>query len=139
MFSKACGGAELLAFSRLKATGSTAMTWLAPGVRRALDGVDADAADAHDDHRVAGLDLRRPCTAEPQPVPTPHPVRQATSSGMSFVDLHRRLGRATVVTSANVPRPHIWPTGAVGGGDPEALGVVEAGADEQVRRRESQR
>jgi len=34
-----------------------------------------------------------------------------------------------------VPRPHIWPTGdddgAVGGGEPEALQVVEAGADEQ--------
>ena len=29
------------------------------GVRRALHGVDADAADAHDDDRVAGLDLGR--------------------------------------------------------------------------------
>ena len=49
-------------------------------------------------------------TAVPQPVPTPQPVRQATSSGMSLGILTVER-TSTVVISANVPSPHIWPTG----------------------------
>jgi hypothetical protein len=46
----------------------------------------------------------------PQPVPTPHPTRQATSSGISS-GIFTVERTSTVVTSAKVPRPHIWPTG----------------------------
>ena len=46
-----------MAFSRLFSSGSTAMRFLAPGEAGALDGVDADAADAEDDDRLAGLDV----------------------------------------------------------------------------------
>src|SRR3712207_8779405 len=45
----------------------------------------------------------------PQPVPTPHPTRQATSSGISS-GIFTVERTSTVVTSAKVPRPHIWPT-----------------------------
>ena len=48
--------------------------------------------------------------AEPQPVPTPQPIRQALSSGMSSCTLTAE-STATVVTSAKVEMPHIWPTG----------------------------
>ena len=100
------------------------------GVRRALDGVDADAADAHDDHRLTGPDLRRVHRGSPSGADA-----AAGEAGDLERDVVRDLDRGpawTVVTSANVPMPHIWPTGApVGRGDPEALEVVEAGAHEQ--------
>ena len=53
------GGAEFLRLLALEGDRVDGDDVAGAGVRRALDGVDADAADAHDDHRLAGLDLRR--------------------------------------------------------------------------------
>ena len=75
MVSTAWVAPSSCAFSRLKATGSTAMTWPRPGVRRALHGVDADAADAHDDDACRPGWTSAALTAEPQPVPTPQPTQ----------------------------------------------------------------
>ena len=46
--AKACVAPNFSAVSRLNASGSTATTFLAPGRGRALDRVDADAADPVD-------------------------------------------------------------------------------------------
>ena len=48
-------------------------------------------------------------TAEPQPVPTEQPSRQATSSLVSCGTLIAE-STATVVYSVKVEMPHIWPT-----------------------------
>src|SRR5271168_454359 len=49
-------------------------------------------------------------TAEPQPVPTPHPSRHNVSNGISFGTFTALL-TSTVVYSENVDNPAIWPTG----------------------------
>ena len=87
------GGAELLGLLALERHRVDGDDVRRPGVRRALHGVDADAADAHDDRRCGRAGPRAELTAEPQPVPTPQPTRQTLSSGMSSVDLHRGVGR----------------------------------------------
>ena len=114
-----------IAFSRLNSIGSTAITCLRPGHRRALHGVDADAADADDDDGVARLRRRPGSVAEPHPVATPHDTSATASSGRSVVDLDHLVDSATQVCCANVPslansvelacrRPRRWRLRAVG-------------------------
>ena len=50
-----CVAPNTCACSRLNSTGSTAITWRAPGHRRALHGVHADAAAADDHDGLARL------------------------------------------------------------------------------------
>ena len=99
-----------MAFSRLNATGSTAMTWLAPAC--AAPWTALMPMPPMPMTMTVSPALTSPAwTAVPQPVPTPQPTRQATSSGMSL-GIFTVERTSTVVISANVPSPHIWPTSA---------------------------
>ncbi len=85
----ACVAPKVSADSRLNATGSTAMTYRAPGDRRALQRVDADAADAVDDRGVARLDLAR---LDRRPEPGRHPAagQRRQLERDVVLDLHHR-------------------------------------------------
>jgi hypothetical protein len=113
MLSKVWVAPNSVAFSRLNATGSTAITWLAPAnfaPWTALMPIPPIPMTI-----VVSPGCTPPaCTAVPKPVPTPQPVRQATSSGISFgILIVERT--STVVYSDQQPTPHIWPTGVPSG------------------------
>ncbi len=106
----ACVAPSSCAFSRLNATGSTAMTldapaWAAPCT--ALIPMPPTPITI----TVWPGPTSAEFTAEPHPVPTPQPTRQALSSGMSSGTLTAESAD-TVVVSTNVEMPHIWPTGS---------------------------
>src|SRR3954451_2381045 len=110
-----------IAFSRLNATGSTAITWLAPA--KAAPCTELIPIPPTPMMITVSPGSTLPAlTAVPQPVPTPQPVRQATSSGMSS-GIFTAERTSTVVTSEKVPRPHIWPTGVPSGSAKRKLSV----------------
>ena len=104
------------------------------GVRRALHGVDADAADAHDDHRVAGLhlgrvDRRAPAGAHPAADQAGHLQRDVVGHLHRGVGGHRG-GLAERGDAAHLPDR----LAAVGQLQPEVGRVAPARALQQRRR-----
>ena len=109
MVSKACVAPSSWAFSRLKATGSTAMTLDAPACAAPCTALIPIPPMPMTITVCPGC-TSAALTAEPQPVPTPQPTRQATSSGMSSGTFTAESAD-TVVVSQKVEIPHICPTG----------------------------
>ncbi len=109
MDSKACVAPSSWAFSRLNATGSTAMMLDAPACAAPCTALMPMPPMPITITVCPGC-TSAALTAEPQPVPTPQPTRQATSSGMSSGTFTAESAD-TVVVSQKVEMPHIWPTG----------------------------
>ena len=93
------------AFSRLNATGSTAMTFAAPACTAPWTAF-APMPPMPWMITVSPGWTSPVLTAEPQPVPTEQPSRQATSRLVSSATLMAE-STATVAYSVNVPMPHI--------------------------------
>ena len=106
------------AVSRLNSTGSTAITWVAPAC-------DAPCTALMPMPPMPMMMTVWPgrtsaaFTAEPQPVPTPQPTRQAFSSGMSLSTFTHEA-TSTTVSSQNVEMPAPWPIGWPSMRHPEA-------------------
>ena len=79
-------------------------------VRRALHGVDADAADAHDDDGLAGPGLGGVDRPSPTRCRRRSRRRQAFSSGRSL-STFTHDATSTTVSSQNVEMPAPWPIG----------------------------
>jgi hypothetical protein len=129
--SKASVAPSSRAFSRLNATGSTARTFAAPRVGRALDRVGADAADALDDHGVAGLDLAG--VHRGAPAGADRAAEQAGDLELGVLrDLDRRVDRDGRVLGERRDAAHLADVGAVL--EVQAGGVLgPAGAGQQAR------
>jgi hypothetical protein len=137
MLPKACVAPSSMAFSALERHRVDGDDVARPGVRGTLDRVDADAADAHDDHRVTGpdltgLDRRAPPGADAAADQAGHLERDLLGDLHGGADVDRGdLGEGAQAA-------HLADRVAVAGVEPEALGVVPAAADQEVSHRKSQ-
>src|SRR6516165_5271568 len=81
--AKVCVAPNTLAISRLNATGSTTTTFFAPANRAPCTAL-LPTPPAPKITTVSPARTPAACTADPQPVGTPQPVRHRTSHGMSW-------------------------------------------------------
>ena len=118
--AKAWVAPSSIAFSRLFSSGSMAIDVLGAGVARALHGVDADAADAHDHHGLAGPDLGGVDGRSPSRWGRRSRRARPCRAGRSSSTLTQEFWWITPYW-LNVPSMHIAPYWPRGPGDREPL------------------
>src|SRR5690606_23302047 len=99
-----CVAPNSLAFSRLNSTGSTTTTRSAPAIAAPCTALLPTPPDPYTTTVSPALTPAR-CTADPQPVGTPHPITAPTSNGRSSGTSTTEYSDTTAYCE-NVPSTH---------------------------------